>query len=251
MPLHETRNPAFYINIAKEFSKEELQEKSMTIEGTINKTFLLLGIVILSAYATWISLLKSFTFESFESAIITSSISGFLLGIYIIARKQSAPKLAPIYCICQGIALGCISAVAEEIFPGIVIQAISLTFAILIMLLIIYRLGIIRPNKTFSLIINSITAGIALYYSAAAALKHTGVELPLIHENSTGGIIFSAFVVILASLNLVLDFEFINQGAQKHLPKYMEWYCAFGLMVTILWLYLEVLNLLMKTRSKK
>ena len=112
-------------------------------------------------------------------------------------------------------------------------------------------LRIIKPTENFKLIVSSITAGIAIFYALAFFLRRLGTEMPYIHENSTGGIIFSVFVILMASLNLVMDFDFIEQGESKKVPKYMEWYCAFGLMVTIIWLYLEVLNLLMKSKSKK
>lgn len=135
-------------------------------------------------------------------------------------------------------------------FPGIVLQALLLTFGICAVLLIIYKLKIIQPTENFKLIVTSATAGLALYYLANLGLSFVGIELPYIHENTTGGIIFSLFAVILASMNLVVDFDFIEQGVESKIPKYMEWYGAFGLMVTIIWLYIEILRLLAKSRKR-
>ncbi|MDY0143586.1 MAG: Bax inhibitor-1/YccA family protein [Bacteroidales bacterium] len=250
MAIYKSRNPALDKDIFKEFGKGELREKPMTIEGTINKIVLLLMIVLTSAYFTWNLLLKSLTFENFRATLLISAGWGFLFGLVVILNKKKASIFAPIYCIFEGVALGTLSVIAEQVFPGIIIQAISLTFSVFIVLLIIYKLRIIRVDKNFTLIITSITTGVALFYLISFAFNRMGIVLPYLHENSLGGIIFSVFVVILASLNLVIDFDFIEQGVDMRIPKYMEWYCAFGLMVTLIWLYLEILNLLMKLRKK-
>lgn len=250
MALYKSRNPALDKDIFKEFKKEETQKEPMTIGGTVNKTIILLAIVITSAYFSWHLLLRALTFENFKTTLIISAGWAFLVGLYIVLDKKKAPLLAPIYSIFEGVALGGVSVVTEQLFPGIAIQAISLTFSILVCILIIYKLKLIKPDKNFTLIVSSLTSGIALYYFAAIAFRYSGISVPLIHENTVGGIIFSVFVVILASLNLVIDFDFIEKGANLSIPKYMEWYCAFGLMVTIIWLYLEVLNLLIKLKKR-
>lgn len=250
MAIYKSRNPALDKHIFKEFSKKELLEKPMTIEGTINKTVLLLMIVLISAYFSWNLLLKSLTFENIKTTLIISGGWGLLVGLLIVVNKRKASIFAPIYCIFEGVSLGVLSVVTEQIFPGIIIQAISLTFSIFVILLVIYKLRIIKADKNFTLIITSMTVGVALYYLLAISFNKMGITFPYLHENSLGGIIFSVFVVILASLNFVIDFDFIEQGADMHIPKYMEWYCAFGLMVTTIWLYLEILNLLIKIRRK-
>ncbi|NLD94838.1 MAG: Bax inhibitor-1/YccA family protein, partial [Fibrobacter sp.] len=163
---------------------------------------------------------------------------------------RAAPVLAPVYAILEGLALGGLSAFMESVYPGIAIEALSLTFAIFLSLLLIYKFKIIRATENFKLIVASATAGVALYYvvSLVAGLFH--VNLPLIHSSSAFGIGFSLFVVILAAANLVVDFDFIERGAENRVPKFMEWYGAFGLLVTLVWLYVEILRLLAKLRSR-
>jgi uncharacterized YccA/Bax inhibitor family protein len=250
MAIHKSRNPALDIDIFKEFKKEELNLKPMSINGTVNKTVLLLLTVMTSAYFSWDFILNNFTFENFKSSILISGGIGLFVGLIIILDKPKAAKLGLLFCALEGFALGALSALTEKMFPGIVIQAISLTFAIFISLLIIYKLKLIKVDKNYQLIIGSLTSGVALYYFASYSFNSFGIILPYIHESSTGGMIFSCIVVLLAALNLVIDFDFVEKGVENGVPKYMEWYCAFGLMVTIIWLYLEVLNLLLKTRKK-
>jgi uncharacterized YccA/Bax inhibitor family protein len=156
----------------------------------------------------------------------------------------------PIYALLEGLFLGGISAIFEARYPGIVIQAVSLTFGTLLVLLVAYTSRVIRPSENFKLGIVAATGGIALIYMASFVLGLFGVSMPYIHDNGLIGIGFSLFVVVIAALNLVLDFDFIENGASQGAPKYMEWYGAFGLMVTLIWLYIEILRLLAKLRSR-
>jgi uncharacterized YccA/Bax inhibitor family protein len=158
---------------------------------------------------------------------------------------------APIYALLEGLFLGGISAIFEAQYPGIVIQAVSLTFGTLFCLLLAYRSGIIKVTENFKLGVAAATGGIALIYLATLVLGLFGVRMPFIHESGLIGIGFSLFVVVIAALNLVLDFDFIESGAKSGAPKYMEWYAAFGLMVTLIWLYIEILRLLAKLRSRR
>jgi uncharacterized YccA/Bax inhibitor family protein len=150
----------------------------------------------------------------------------------------------------EGLFLGGISAIFEMRYPGIVIQAVGLTFGTLAMLLLAYKSGLIKPTENFRLMIFAATGGIALLYLVSFVMNMFGSGIGFIHSNGLFGIGFSLFVVAIAALNLVLDFDFIEQSAEQGAPKYMEWYVALCLMITLVWLYLEILRLLAKLRSR-
>jgi uncharacterized YccA/Bax inhibitor family protein len=157
---------------------------------------------------------------------------------------------APLYAILEGLFLGALSSFLEAQFNGIVVQAVGLTFAIFICILLIYRTGIIKVTDNFRIGIVAATGGIALIYLVTIVMNLFGTTIPYIHSSGPIGIGFSVFVIIIATLNLVLDFDFIEHGVDMRAPKYMEWYAAFGLMVTLVWLYIEILRLLAKLRSR-
>ena len=247
---YKSRNPALNSNIFTKIDKEKDITQHMTIAGTVKKTGILAAVVLVSFLFTWNFYQAYLDFGLMQPYIVGGSLSAMIVGFIIIYRKTTAPYLAPIYCLLEGLALGGLSAFMEEIFSGIVIQAVILTFGILLSLLIIYKLKIIRATENFKLIITSATAGIAIYYLISLCGNFLGFEMPYIHENSTVGIIFSLFVIIIAALNLVIDFDFIEQGEEQKVPKYMEWYAAFGLMVTVIWLYIEILRILSKMRKR-
>jgi uncharacterized YccA/Bax inhibitor family protein len=226
----------------------------MTIQGTVNKTGLLLLLVLLSA--TWIwsrffgALEPSQSLPMIAPWMFGGAIGGFVVALVTIFKKSWAGVTGPIYALLEGLFLGGISAIFEARYPGIVIQAVSLTFGTLLVLLVAYTSRVIRPSENFKLGIVAATGGIALIYMASFVLGLFGVSMPYIHDNGLIGIGFSLFVVVIAALNLVLDFDFIENGASQGAPKYMEWYGAFGLMVTLIWLYIELLRLLAKLRSR-
>jgi uncharacterized YccA/Bax inhibitor family protein len=250
MALFKSGNPALDKETFNNIDRVEIGDKVMTLQGTVNKTGLLLLAVILPAIYTWHLFTSTMDFNTISPFFWTGTFGGLVIGFIIVFNKEWSPFLAPLYSILQGLCIGGLSAAMELRFPGIVLQALLLTFGICAVLLIIYKLKIIQPTENFKLIVTSATAGLALYYLANLGLSFAGIELPYIHENSIGGIIFSFFAVILASMNLVVDFDFIEQGAVNKMPKYMEWYGAFGLMVTIIWLYIEILRLLAKSRKR-
>lgn len=250
MALFKSGNPALDKETFKNIDKVAIGDEVMTLQGTVSKTGLLLLAVIIPAIFTWNLFTSTMDFDAIAPFFWTGTFGGLAIALIIVFNKEWSPFLAPVYSILQGLCLGGLSAAIEQKFPGIVLQALLLTFGICTVLLIIYKLKIIEPTENFKLIVTSATAGLALYYLANFGLSFAGIELPYIHENSTGGIIFSLFAVILASMNLVVDFDFIEQGAESGAPKYMEWYGAFGLMVTIIWLYIEILRLLAKARKK-
>jgi uncharacterized YccA/Bax inhibitor family protein len=157
---------------------------------------------------------------------------------------------APVYAVLEGLFLGGISAFYEAQFQGIVIQAVGLTFGTLAALLLAYKSGMIRATENFKLGVAAATGGIMLVYLVSLGMSFFGMRMPYLHESGPLGIGISVFIVVIAALNLVLDFDFIEQGAAQGAPKYMEWYAAFGLLVTLIWLYLEILRLLSKLRSR-
>ena len=165
-------------------------------------------------------------------------------------KQTLAPYTTPIYAALEGVALGGISVVFEARYPGIVSQAVFLTFGTLGALLMAYRSGVVKATENFKLGVVAATGGIALLYFLSFILGFFGMSVPLIHSSGTFGILFSLFVVVIAALNLVLDFDFIEKGVERGAPKHMEWYGAFGLLVTLVWLYLEILHLLAKLQSR-
>ena len=182
---------------------------------------------------------------------IGGAIGGFVVALVTVFKKTWAPYTAPLYAVLQGLFLGAISATFEQRFPGIVMQAVALTFGTLGALLMAYRSGLIKATENFKLGVVAATGGIAILYLVNIGMGLFGFKgMGFIHEGSLMGIAFSGFVVVIAALNLVLDFDFIEKGVEQGAPKYMEWYGAFGLLVTLVWLYLEMLRLLSKLQSR-
>lgn len=225
-----------------------VSDNTMTLQGTVTKTGLLLALVIVGAAITW-PLALSNPSLAFTLAI-GGAISGFICALVIVFKPTAAPWVAPVYGLVEGLFLGALSSVMEAQFPGIVPQAVGLTFGTTAALLIAYSTRLIRPTENFKLGIAAATGGIMLVYLATFILNMFGTGIPFIHGSGWIGIGFSLFVVVIAALNLVLDFDFIESGAERGAPKYMEWYGAFGLMVTLIWLYIEILRLLAKLQSR-
>ena len=173
-----------------------------------------------------------------------------MLAIVTAFKKEWSPVTAPLYALVEGFFLGAISALYNHLYEGIVMQAVMLTFGTLFALLLAYRSGLVKATENFKLGVVAATGGIALVYLATIALSFFNIQIPLIHESGLIGIGFSLFVIVIAALNLVLDFDFIETGVEQGAPKYMEWYGAFGLMVTLVWLYIEFLRLLAKLQSR-
>jgi uncharacterized YccA/Bax inhibitor family protein len=181
--------------------------------------------------------------------LIGGAIGGFVLALVTAFKKEWSPVTAPLYALVEGFFLGSISAIYNAQFEGIVLQAVMLTFGTLFALLFAYRTGLIKATENFKLGVAAATGGIFLIYLATIVLGLFGIKIPYIHESGIIGIGFSLFVIVIAALNLVLDFDFIESGVEAGAPKYMEWYGAFGLMVTLVWLYIEFLRLLAKLRG--
>jgi len=245
-----TGNPALN---DKTFSSVDVRDsrEGMTINGTVNRAGCLILLVVASAWFSWSQS------TSGPGGVVVANpymviglLGGLVLALVTIFAKKFAPVTAPIYAVMEGLFLGGISAIFEARFPGIAAQAVFATFGTLLGLLLAYRSGLIKATENFKLGVFAATAGIALLYLVSFIMSFFGKSIPFIHESGLMGICFSVFVVIIAALNLVLDFDFIENGAAMGAPKYMEWYAAFGLLVTLVWLYLEILRLLSKTRSR-
>ena len=221
----------------------------MTLQGTVNKVGISLILVLISAAYTWN---QYFTYgpSSIGGITIAGSLIGLVFALITIFKKTWAPITAPLYALAKGFALGGISAMYEAQFGGITIQAVTLTFATMFGLLFAYKTGIIKPDRNFMLMVFAGTFAIFALYLVNFIMMFFGTSIGFIHSNGLFGIGFSLLVVCIAALNLVLDFDYIEQGAENNAPKYLEWYGAFSLMVTLIWLYLEILRLLSKLRSR-
>ncbi len=255
MNIARTGNPALNKNTFTGFSFAE-EVSSMTISGTVNKIAILLLLVLGGAWYTWKLAFEAIQLDPIEASraimpwMIGGGIGGFVVAILTVFKRKWAGITGPIYAVLEGLFLGGISAFFEARDPGIVIQAVALTFAILFALLFAYKSRIIKPTENFKLGVFAATGGVMMLYLVSFVLNLFGVPVGYLHNNSPLSIGISVVIVIIASLNLVLDFDFIEQGAASSAPKYMEWYAAFGLMVTLIWLYIEILRLLSKIASR-
>ena len=245
--LMRTSNPALN---EKAFKGQVAYGDAMTLQGTVNKTGVLLLCVVATAAWTW-GLSKSPTPEAAMPWMIGGLIGGFVVALVTIFKKTWAPITAPIYALLEGLALGGISAVFEKTYHGIAVQAVGLTLGVLFVMLLAYKTGLIRATQGFKLGVIAATGGIAVFYIIEMALSFFfHFQFSAINGGGIWGIAFSLFIVVIAALNLVLDFDMIETGVRGGAPKYMEWYGAFGLMVTLIWLYLEMLRLLAKANRR-
>lgn len=238
-------NPALS---ASTFDGLAASDDPMTLSGTINKTAMLLALVLAGAGWAWNVYFASHRIDDVLPLLWLGTFGGLVVALVTIFFKPAAPYTAPAYAALEGLAVGGISAVYEARHPGIAIQAIGLTFGILTVMLAVYRFELIKVTEHFKAGVTGATGGIALLYIVDLVLTYFGHPVAMIHEGGLYGILFSLFVIIIAALNLVMDFDFIAKGVAQRAPKYMEWYSAFGLVVTLIWLYLEILRLLGKRR---
>lgn len=217
--------------------------RAMTVTGTVNKTGLLLVICVATAAWSW--------FRPASTGLIAlGAVGGLVLALVTAFKREWSPVTAPLYAVCEGLFLGALSSLYELQYPGIVQNAVSLTFGTLFALLLAYRMGFIRVTDKFRRGVFAATGAIFLVYLASFVMGFFGVSVPFIHSAGLLGIGISLAIVVVAALNLVLDFDFIEQGAAMDAPRYMEWYGAFALMVTLVWLYLEILRLLSKLQRR-
>ena len=227
------------------FKSNTLSGNTMTIDGTVNKTAISLFILVGCGYLS---------FNSVSTGLIIGcAILGFIIALVTVFKKEWAPITVPIYAAVEGVLLGGISFLYNSMYEGIVTNAIFLTVGILLSLLMAYKSGLIKPTENFKLGVVAATGGIFLIYLISFIMGFFGSGMSIMDPNNASlmSIGFSVFVVIIASLNLVLDFDFIEEGAENGAPRYMEWYGAFGLIITLVWLYLEILRLLAKLQSRR
>ncbi|TNJ34986.1 Bax inhibitor-1/YccA family protein [Arenimonas terrae] len=247
-------NPALNDNTFLDIGSGELVSRApgevMTLGGTVNKTGFMLLLLVATAAYTW-SLYTPENPGAVMPWLLVGGIGGFIVALVTVFKKTWSPVTAPLYAALEGLFVGAVSAMFEAKFPGIVMQAVMLTMGVLAALLMAYKSGLIKATENFKLGVVAATGGIFLLYLVNMGMRLFGFEgFGFIHESGAMGIAFSVFVVIIAALNLVLDFDFIESGAEAGAPKYMEWYGAFGLVVTLVWLYLEILRLLAKLQSR-
>ncbi|QBZ97003.1 hypothetical protein GS03_00488 [Flavobacterium sangjuense] len=219
------------------------RNETMTVSGTINKSFLMLILLIASAAITW-SMANPIVFA------IGGAIVGFILVLIAVFKPQYSGFLAPGYAIFEGLFIGGISAIFEVMHPGIVIQAVSCTFVTFMVCFGLYKYEIVKVTEKFKSVVFAATLAIATYYLFSWLLSMFTSFQPVHYGNSMMSIGISAFVIVIAALNLFLDFDQIEKGVQQKMPKYMEWYGAMGLMITLVWLYIEFLRLLSKLNRK-
>lgn len=240
-------NPVLNENVIQR--ETVLESEPMTINGAINKTFILFAILLASSLVVWDMFFKGYS-DKVAMLGMVGFVASIIAFIVIMVNRKAIAIAAPVYAAGEGLLLGGISAMFETRYPGIAIQAIGSTFMALFSLLFLYRIGAIKCTEKFRSVIFISTLSIAGIYLVSLIGSFFGLHIPGIFTSSTIGIGFSLVVVVIASLNLIIDFDFIERGSQQMLAKSYEWYGAFGLMVTLVWLYIEILNLLAKLRDR-
>ncbi len=255
MALMKTSNPALgdqtFRNLAgSQYGGAIDATDRMTLSGTVNKTGILLICAFATAAWTWHLFLQSRDMAAVAPLMLVGGIGGFILAMVTVFKKEWSPATAPVYALLEGLFLGGISAMFDLRYPGIGLEAVGLTFGTLFVLLLAYSSRLIRVTQKFRLGVVAATGGIMVFYLMEMVLGFFGVHFNAVNGSGMLGIGFSLFIVAIAALNLVLDFDFIEQGVAYGAPRYMEWYGAFGIMVTLVWLYLEILRLLSKMRDR-
>ncbi len=255
MSLFKSGNPTLSENKFRDTILADVitHENAMTLKGTLNKFGFLFLMVLGTSFYSW----KEFADGGNVVPLMwTGALGGLLVAVVLVFKKEWAPYLAPLYALLEGLFVGAISSMYNNAFaekaPNLIMNAVGLTFGVAIAMYLLYSFRIIKATEKFKSIVITATAGIAIFYVLVMLMRMFGFDnMPFLHEGSTFGILFSLFVVSIAALNLILDFDMIEKGAEMGAPKYMEWYGAFGLLVTIVWLYLEILRLLSKVSGRK
>lgn len=235
-------NPVFNNDI---FTKPQglSGSSAMTVSGTVTKSFYLLFLVVLSSLSTWLYLMMTHKFQTVALFAGVGMVATLILGFIAIFKPQTCHITAPLYAIFEGFALGSITTLLSQVYGGIAFQAVSLTMGVALAMLASYKFGLIQVTEKFRSILMVATGGIFVIYMAKMLLGMFGIPIPFL-QGGLFGIIFSLVVIAVAALNLILDFDNIEQGARAGAPAYMEWVGAFGLMVTLVWLYWEIIRLI-------
>jgi uncharacterized YccA/Bax inhibitor family protein len=245
--LFKTSNPALNENTFE--GRVAIAGEAMTLQGTVNKTGVLLLCVVITSAWTW-GIAHSQAPEAALPWMMGGLVGGLVFALVTIFKKEWSPITSPVYALCEGLVLGGISALLERTYPGIAIQAMGLTFGVTAVMLMLYRTGVLRATPKFTVGVVAATGGIFVVYMVDLVLGIFGRHVPLLNSAGPLGIGVSAVIVIIAALNLILDFDFVETGVHARAPKYMEWYGAFGIMVTLVWMYMEILRLLSKVRQR-
>ena len=251
MALFKSSNPALGEKTFQGLSVAGTGGEVMTINGTLGKFGFMLLLLMAGAMFTWTGFSKG---QNVTPYLWGGAIGGLVLAVIMVFKKEWSPYLAPAYAILEGLFIGAISAMYNfafaESMPNIITNAVGLTMGTALAMYLLYNFRIIKVTQQFRSVIISATMGIAIFYLIVFVLRLFGVNVAFMHDSSMLGIGISLFVVAIAALNLLLDFDFIEKGAEYGAPKYMEWFSAFGLMVTLVWLYLEILRLLSRFASR-
>jgi len=247
LPVRRTGNPGLNERTFRSQPRLGIGVEGMTLKGTIDRSFLLLIVLMAAALWPW-SQMAGGDIDAVSSTMMLGLLGGFVLALVISFKANLAPYLAVPYAALEGLAVGGLSAILEQHYRGIAIQAVGLTFGVLAVMLVAYRMRWIRATAQFRAMVIGATGGIALLYLATLVLGLFHISVPVLYAATPLGIGISLVIVGIAALNLVLDFDLIERGVAGGAPKYMEWYAAFGLMVTLVWLYIEMLRLLSKVR---
>jgi len=248
--LTRTSNPSLNDKTFAGLPRASVAGEAMTLQGTVNKSFLLLVVLLAAALWPWSQAVGSGNPAAVAPAILIGLLGGLALGLIISFKATLAPYLSIPYAACEGLAIGGISALLEKRYPGIAIQAVGLTFGVMAALLLAYTMGLIRVTQRFRAIVVGATGAIMLLYLASFVLGFFHVAVPFLQGASALSIGVSLVIVCVAALNLVLSFDLIYSGVAQSAPRYMEWYGAFGLLVTLVWLYMEILRLLSQVRQR-
>ena len=225
-------------------------EPAMTLQGVSTKSLVLVLLTVFAASFTWTAVAGGNVGIVGPAALI-GGLGGFVVALITIFKPNISPYTAPIYAVLEGLLLGALSSLYNARFAGLPLQAVLLTFGVFMALLLIYRLGIIKATERFRVGVVAATGGIALMYLLSFVLSFFGVQMTFLHDSSPLSIGISLVIVGVAALNLILDFDFIERGVESRAAKYMEWYAAFSLLVTLVWLYLELLRLLSKLQGRR
>lgn len=253
MSLFKSSNPALSEKRFKDTVLDDVVygSNTMTVRGTLNKFGIMLLLLMSTAFYAWKEFAEG---GNVQPLMWTGLIGGLVIAIVLMFKQEWSPYLVPVYALLEGLFIGAVSATYDYIFaekaPFIILQAVGLTMGVCIAMYLLYSFRIIKATQKFRAIVTTATAGIMIFYLISFALSFFGITIPFLHEGSALGIGFSILVVGLAASYLILDFDMIETGSEMGAPKYMEWYGAFGLMVTVVWLYLEILNLLSKLNKR-
>lgn len=259
MALFQSGNPTLSEKIFSR-SAGDISGEAMTVRGSINKFGFLLFMVLGGAVFTWSKYYDALAVadtgtQAIMPYLLVGVFGGLICAFTISFKPTWAPYLAPAYGILEGLFIGGLSALVNdklsEKYPGIIMQAVGLTFGVAIAMFMLYNFKIIKATEKFKSVVISATAGIFVFYLITMVIRMFGVNMPFMYDSSALGIGISLFVIAIAALNLILDFDMIEKGADMGAPKFMEWYGAFGLLVTMVWLYLEILKLLMRLGGRR